>query len=346
MRPLFFREVFVSVREKILLLEQSMLQEVIGQESIIRSVIVCLLCDANVLLEGMPGLAKTRSVKSLAKYLDAKFQRIQFTPDLLPTDITGSDIYVADSQLPEDAFQFRQGPIFGNIVLVDEINRAPPKVQSALLEAMEERQVTVSGKSHRLDKLFMTLATQNPVEQEGTYNLPEAQLDRFLMKILVQYPKKENEKDIMRLVRRERTRKYSQLVYSEQDSFKTSPSSVQLSQDVIFSAWGEISDVHVSDAIEDYVVSIIDATRNPTEYDVELAEWIVEGASPRATLALDVASRAHAWLEGRDYVTPMDVHAIIYNVLRHRLVLSFQAVSADVTSDIVISKLLSTVVVG
>lgn len=323
-----------------------MLQEVIGQESIIRSVIVCLLCDANVLLEGMPGLAKTRSVKSLVKYLDAKFQRIQFTPDLLPTDITGSDIYVADSQRPEDAFQFRQGPIFGNIVLVDEINRAPPKVQSALLEAMEERQVTVSGKSHRLDKLFMTLATQNPVEQEGTYNLPEAQLDRFLMKILVQYPKKENEKDIMRLVRRERTRKYSQLVYSEQDSFKTSPSSAQLSQDVIFSAWGEISDVHVSDAIEDYVVSIIDATRNPTEYDVELAEWIVEGASPRATLALDVASRAHAWLEGRDYVTPMDVHAIIYNVLRHRLVLSFQAVSADVTSDIVISKLLSTVVVG
>lgn len=336
----------MSVREKILLLEQSMLQEVIGQESIIRSVIVCLLCDANVLLEGMPGLAKTRSVKSLVKYLDAKFQRIQFTPDLLPTDITGSDIYVADSQRPEDAFQFRQGPIFGNIVLVDEINRAPPKVQSALLEAMEERQVTVSGKSHRLDKLFMTLATQNPVEQEGTYNLPEAQLDRFLMKILVQYPKKENEKDIMRLVRRERTRKYSQLVYSEQDSFKTSPSSAQLSQDVIFSAWGEISDVHVSDAIEDYVVSIIDATRNPTEYDVELAEWIVEGASPRATLALDVASRAHAWLEGRDYVTPMDVHAIIYNVLRHRLVLSFQAVSADVTSDIVISKLLSTVVVG
>ena len=330
----------MSVLNEVLSLEKEVSKEVVGQEAIIRSIIICLLCDGNLLLEGMPGLAKTRSVKALAKNLAGQFRRIQFTPDLLPADITGSEVYVSEASNKEEMFQFRQGPIFGNLVLVDEINRAPPKVQSALLEAMEERQITVSGTSYSLPKLFITMATQNPVEQEGTYNLPEAQLDRFLMKILVEYPTKDSEKDIMRLVRGERAAKYSQTEVPTSDKKETK----QYSQDTIFSAWQEVANVHTSDEIEDYVVSIIDVTRNPADYDDELAKWLGAGASPRATLALDCASRAHAWLEGRDYTTPVDVQAIIHNVLRHRLMLSFQAASSRVSVDAVIDRILSLVV--
>lgn len=332
----------MTVRNEILALESAVAKDVVGQEDIIRSIIICLLCDANLLLEGMPGLAKTRSVKSLAKNLQGQFRRIQFTPDLLPADITGSEIYVAEVGDAEDSFQFRKGPIFGNLVLVDEINRAPPKVQSALLEAMEERQITVSGKSYALPKLFLTMATQNPVEQEGTYNLPEAQLDRFLMKIQVDYPDKSAEKDIMRLVRGEKAEKYA----TDESHQVKSQNAEPFSQAVIFSAWNEVASIFTSEAVEDYIVSIIDVTRNPADYDEELARWLAAGASPRATLGIDSASRAHAWLEGRDHVTPLDVQAIIFNVLRHRLMLSFQAASSGVRVDDVIERILTLVVPG
>jgi MoxR-like ATPase len=333
----------MSVRQEILALEAAVARDVVGQETIIRNMIICLLCDANVLLEGMPGLAKTRAVKSLANKLQGQFRRIQFTPDLLPADITGSEVYVADAQSSEDAFQFRQGPIFGNLVLVDEINRSPPKVQSALLEAMEERQITVSGKSYPLPKLFLTMATQNPVEQEGTYSLPEAQLDRFLMKIQFDYPIKESEKDIMRLVRGERASKYAA---DEQQGPSAGSSELLCTQETVFTAWREISEIHTSEAVEDYVVSIIDTTRNPADHDADLGKWLSAGASPRATLGIDNASRAHAWLDGRDHVTPVDVQAVIHNILRHRLVLSFQAASAGVRVDEVIDRILSLVVPG
>ena len=314
--------------------------QIIGQPELTQALLIAVLADGHLLVEGPPGLAKTRAVNALAKGIEGSFQRVQFTPDLLPADITGSEVYVSEASNKEEMFQFRQGPIFGNLVLVDEINRAPPKVQSALLEAMEERQITVSGTSYSLPKLFITMATQNPVEQEGTYNLPEAQLDRFLMKILVEYPTKDSEKDIMRLVRGERAAKYSQTEVPTSDKKETK----QYSQDTIFSAWQEVANVHTSDEIEDYVVSIIDVTRNPADYDDELAKWLGAGASPRATLALDCASRAHAWLEGRDYTTPVDVQAIIHNVLRHRLMLSFQAASSRVSVDAVIDRILSLVV--
>ncbi len=332
----------MTVRNQILALESAVAKDVVGQQDIIRSIIICLLCDANLLLEGMPGLAKTRSVKSLAKNLQGEFRRIQFTPDLLPADITGSEIYVAEAGDAEDSFQFRKGPIFGNLVLVDEINRAPPKVQSALLEAMEERQITVSGKSYALPKLFLTMATQNPVEQEGTYNLPEAQLDRFLMKIQVDYPDKSAEKDIMRLVRGEKAEKYAAEESQQVKALTAEP----FSQDLIFSAWNEVANIFTSEAVEDYIVSIIDVTRNPADYDEELGRWLAAGASPRATLGLDTASRAHAWLEGRDHVTPLDVQAIIFNVLRHRLMLSFQAASSGIRVDDVIERILTLVVPG
>ncbi|WP_295890615.1 MoxR family ATPase [uncultured Vibrio sp.] len=334
----------MSVLNQILKLEAEVAKDVVGQENIIRNIIICLLCDSNLLLEGMPGLAKTRSVKSLANNLQGQFSRIQFTPDLLPADITGSEVYVSDAKTSDEMFQFRQGPIFGNLVLVDEINRAPPKVQSALLEAMEERQITVSGKSYLLPKLFLTMATQNPVEQEGTYSLPEAQLDRFLMKIQVDYPKKSSEKDIMRLVRRERIAKYAINVDARSDVVGEQVQ--QCTQETIFAAWNEISHVHSGDAIEDYIVSIVDVTRNPADYDPELAQWLGAGASPRATLGIDSASRANAWLDGRNYVTPTDVHAIIYNVLRHRLVLSFKAASKGIRVNDVIDRILSLVTPG
>jgi len=327
----------------ILSLEQKMSRAIIGQENVVRSIILCLLCDSNLLLEGMPGLAKTRAIRSLANNLDATFRRIQFTPDLLPSDITGSEIYVPDSATTADAFQFREGPVFGNLVLVDEINRAPAKVQSALLEAMEERQITVAGKTYALPKLFMALATQNPVEQEGTYNLPEAQLDRFLMKIVVDYPSAESEITILDLVRDEQQRKY----HREEDAVEAHDTPHEkLDRQIIFDAWKAVAAVHVSGAVKRYIVDIIHASRYPGEYDEELATWLMVGGSPRATLGLDRASRAHAWLEGRDYVTPEDVEAVAHDVLRHRLVLTFQAAASGVKVDTVIDRLLHIVIAG
>lgn len=325
---------------QVLELEKKMGQAIIGQEKVVRSIIICLLCDANLLLEGMPGLAKTRAIRSLAANLDATFRRIQFTPDLLPSDITGSEIYVPDTASAAEAFQFREGPVFGNLVLVDEINRAPAKVQSALLEAMEERQITVAGKTYALPKLFMALATQNPVEQEGTYNLPEAQLDRFLMKVEVGYPSQRSEKTILDLVRSEQLRRYTASTKVD------SASSDKLDKDIIYQAWREVTEIHVSDVVKDYIVGIVHASRNPAEYEEQLAQWISAGGSPRATLGLERAARAHAWLEGRDYVDPADVRAIVHDVLRHRLVLSFQAAASGVTVEQAIDRILELTVAG
>jgi len=275
-------------------------QTIIGQKQVINSLILGLLANGNLLLEGLPGLAKTRAVKSMAKNLAAGLSRIQFTPDLLPSDITGTEMY--HSSGGKDLLEFQPGPIFSNLILADEINRAPAKVQAALLEAMEERQVTVGGKSHKMEPLFMVLATQNPIEQEGTYPLPEAQMDRFLMHVRVDYSSEIEELEIIRLVRSE---------------FAGEKQEVQepISQDVVFDARREITTMYSSENIERYIVSLIGATRHPDKYDEKLVQWIEIGASPRGSLALDKCSRAHAWLDGRDHVTPDDVRSVIHECL-------------------------------
>lgn len=305
-------------------------ESIIGQESLVDRIVIGLLANGNVLLEGLPGLAKTRAVNALAKEVQAKLSRIQFTPDLLPSDITGSEVYQPET---EEKFIFQPGPIFSNLVLADEINRAPAKVQAALLEAMEERQVSVAGKTHKMEPLFMVLATQNPVEQEGTYPLPEAQMDRFLMKILIDYPSSDAEVEILRLVR------------NESKSKPTKVERATMSQAVVFDARQEIEEVEVSEAAERYIVDLVSATRHPEKYSEELARWIDYGASPRGTIALDKCARVVAWLNGRDYVQPDDVREIVHEVLRHRLILSYEAGAEGVTSDAVINELLKEVAV-
>ena len=307
-------------------------QAIIGQQHVIERLLIALLADGNVLVEGLPGVAKTRSIKALARNLDAEFRRIQFTPDLLPADVVGSEIYEAKN----GAFRFDPGPVFGSIILVDEINRAPAKVQSALLEAMEERQVTVAGTTHRLPDLFMVMATQNPIEQEGTYPLPEAQLDRFLMKVSVDYPPTSDERAILRLVRGEEQARHAGKI--------AAPPPVP--QQAVFDARAELSQLSVAEAIEDYIVALVGATRDATALDTELGTWIEVGVSPRATIALDRAARAHAWLSGQDHVTPENVRAIAPDVLRHRLILSYEASAARVDADRVIDRLISLVAVA
>jgi len=307
-------------------------QAIIGQERVIERLLIALLADGNVLVEGLPGVAKTRSVKALAKNLDAQFRRIQFTPDLLPSDVVGSEIY----EQKTGEFRFEQGPVFGNIVLVDEINRAPAKVQSALLEAMEERQVTVAGTTHVLPPLFLVMATQNPIEQEGTYPLPEAQLDRFLMKISVDYPPDTDERAILRLVRGEEKARHG----------PAAGHPAPIPQQAVFDARAAMSQLTVSDAIDDYVVALVCATRDAAALDRQLAGWIEIGASPRATIALDRAARAHAWLNGQDHVTPDNVRAMAPDVLRHRLILSYEASAERVTADAVAERLISLVAVA
>lgn len=301
---------------------------IIGQEKVVEKIIVALLADGNLLLEGLPGLAKTRAIKSLSKELEASLSRIQFTPDLLPSDITGTEIYQPEL---EESFVFKKGPIFANLVLADEINRAPAKVQSALLEAMEERQVSVAGSTYPMEKLFMVMATQNPVEQEGTYPLPEAQMDRFIMKILIEYPSDESEKKILRLVRQE----------SKGIHQKTEP----IDQEVIFEARKEIRDIEVSDAAEQYMVDLISATRYPEKYSEKLAKWIDYGASPRGTISIDKCARVMAWLNERSYVDPDDIRAVIHSILRHRLILSYEANAERISADDVIDELLNVVAV-
>ena len=300
--------------------------KIVGQEHLIERLMIALLADGHLLVEGAPGLAKTKAIKTLSEGLEADFHRVQFTPDLLPADITGSDIYCPQ----EGTFEFQAGPLFHNLVLADEINRAPAKVQSALLEAMAERQISVGKNTYQLPELFLVMATQNPIEQEGTYPLPEAQMDRFLMHILVDYPAPETERAILALSRQEARHEQGSTIEP-------------LSQKILLAARQEIGQVHMSDAVEEYLVQLILATRNSESYGGELAQWLDYGASPRATIALDSCSRALAWMEGRDFVTPDDIRAIAHDVLRHRLILSFEAEASGITANQVIDKLLDTV---
>lgn len=328
-------------REKLLALEASMNKQVIGQQDLVRMLIVALLCDGHVLLEGLPGLAKTRAVRELAHHIDGEFSRIQFTPDLLPSDITGSEIYQQNATREEEQFRFRPGPVFGNLILADEINRASARVQSALLEAMEERHVTVAGKTWPLPGVFMVLATQNPVDQEGTWPLPEAQLDRFLMKIIVGYPSKENEQQVMQLVRAEQQAKY------QADRAAVAPvneTPLQISQQEIADCWREIANIYVAPTVEQYIVNLVEMTRHPETVSETFASYISLGISPRGTLALDRCGRAWAWLEGRDAVLPEDIQRVAPAVLRHRLLLSYQANADNCSPDRVIAMLLDAVV--
>ncbi|TDG11930.1 MoxR family ATPase [Seongchinamella unica] len=303
--------------------------QIIGQSHLVERLIIALLADGHLLVEGAPGLAKTRAVKSLADGLEGDFQRIQFTPDLLPGDVTGTEIY----RPQEGSFHFQRGPIFHNLVLADEINRAPAKVQSALLEAMAERQVSIGSETYDLPRLFLVMATQNPIEQEGTYPLPEAQLDRFLLHVNVDYPDAAAEADILRLTRSEASK-------------PAANAPRPLAQESIFAAREEILGLHMSQAVEDYIVQLVIATRSPERYNEQLRHWIEYGGSPRATIALDRCARAHAWLGGQDFVSPDNVQAVVADVLRHRLLLSFEAEASGITPDQVTSELLALVPVG
>ena len=307
-------------------IKQWLASKIVGQEHLVERLIIALLADGHLLVEGAPGLAKTKAIKTLSEGLEADFHRVQFTPDLLPADITGSDI----DRPQQGTFEFQAGPLFHNLVLADEINRAPAKVQSALLEAMAERQISVGKNTYQLPELFLVMATQNPIEQEGTYPLPEAQMDRFLMHIMVDYPAPETERAILALSRQEAKAQ-------PQDTVKPLP------QKTLFAARSEVLDVHMSESVEEYLVQLILATRNTQAYGGDLALWLDYGASPRATIALDRCSRALAWLEGRDFVTPDDIRAVAHDVLRHRLILSFEAEAAGITANQVIDKLLETV---
>jgi len=323
-------------------LQSSLNQVILGQESLIERLLIVLLADGHLLVEGAPGLAKTRAIKELGKKIEGDFQRIQFTPDLLPADVTGTDIY----RPQEGSFKFQAGPVFHNLVLADEINRAPAKVQSALLEAMGERQVTVGGKTYMLPDLFLVMATQNPIEQEGTYPLPEAQLDRFLLHVFIDYPSVENELKIMRLVHKEamngnHTEKEKNTVVSN-DSDENYDVQKILAKD-IFKARNEVLEIYMAEEIERYLVEIIAATRTPERYSDELARLITWGASPRGSLALDRCSRARAWLRERDFVTPEDIQEIAADVLRHRIIESYEAESDGLTPDDVINKILAKI---
>ncbi|MCA0893988.1 AAA family ATPase [Microbulbifer agarilyticus] len=321
---------------------------IVGQRDVIRRLIIGLLANGNLLVEGLPGLAKTRAIKALAKNLEADFSRIQFTPDLLPADVTGTDMLYRSDQGSE--FRFHPGPIFANIVLADEINRAPAKVQSALLEAMEERQVTVAGNTHPLPPLFMVMATQNPIEQEGTYPLPEAQLDRFLMHVLISYPPVEDEVEVIELVRNEEIAAIDSVSETspEKGDKGTNTTAGKQAVDItpqqaVFDAHREIAAIHVSHPMARYMADLVEATRHPGERSPDLARWIEIGASPRGSIALDKAGRANAWLEGRDYVDPLDIHAVIHDCLRHRLGLSFEAQGEGISADRAIDTLLKVV---
>jgi MoxR-like ATPase len=311
-------------------LKRQMQLSVLGQEHVVDSLIIAMLANGNVLLEGLPGTAKTRSIKTMAKVLEADLGRIQFTADLLPSDVTGTEIFqeVDGKQL----LTFREGPVFNNLVLADEINRAPAKVQGALLEAMEERQVTVAGNTHKLPELFMVLATQNPIEQEGTYPLPEAQMDRFLMKVNIDYPDDETELGVMRLVRGE-------------EQPKSTAKQVKVEQQAVFTARDEIHAMHLSENVENYMVALVMATRKPERYEGDLRNWIEVGSSPRASIALDKSSRAHAWMQGKDFVDPDDVRSVAHAVLRHRLILSYEAIADGISTDQVVDEIVKQVAV-
>ncbi|MGB0468879.1 MAG: AAA family ATPase [Pontibacterium sp.] len=321
-----------AYQTKLAALRQALQKVVVGQDALIENLLIALLSDGHVLLEGPPGLAKTRTIHALSDFLEGVFHRAQFTPDLLPSDITGTEIFNAQ----DGAFQFRAGPLFCNLLLADEINRAPAKVQSALLEAMAERQVTVAGKTYPLPRAFMVMATQNPLEQEGTYPLPEAQLDRFMLHIRIDYPGHAQEKDILRLVRAE---------HSSNLSGDNEAPAICLAEAELFAARREIMDTYMADNLEDYLVALVMATRNPAAYGQDLAGSLTFGASPRATIALDLAVRAKAWLNGRDFVTPDDIQEMAPSVLRHRIGLSYIAEANGMDKDRLIAELIARVAV-
>lgn len=305
---------------------------VVGQPILANRLLIALLVDGHLLVEGAPGLAKTRAIKALADCIEADFQRVQFTPDLLPADLTGTEVY----RPADGSFVFQQGPLFNNLILADEINRAPAKVQSALLEAMAEQQISVGHQTYMLPSPFMVMATQNPIEQEGTYPLPEAQLDRFLMQVLIDYPDAQHEAEILRLVRAEALGKSKQ---QADNTILTKPGKTFPLHE-LHTARREVLEVFMADDIEDYIVRLITATRNPIRHDEELARWIQYGSSPRGTLCLDSCARAHAWLDGRDYVSPGDVQAVFHDVLRHRVLLSFEAEADGITASEVLDQML------
>lgn len=310
-------------------------EQIIGQQRLVDRLLIALLADGHLLVEGAPGLAKTRAIKVLSDGIEGNFQRVQFTPDLLPADLTGTEIY-----RPQDgSFNFQQGPLFHNLVLADEINRAPAKVQSALLEAMAERQITVGSTTYTLPELFLVMATQNPIEQEGTYPLPEAQLDRFLLHVFVDYPDAASEKAILELTRNE-----------AKNPVKTSDTDAQLiasqmSQADLFNARQQVLNIHMAKNLEDYLLEIVMSTRKPQAYGEDLASWVEYGASPRASIALDRCARAHAWLAGRDFVAPEDIQEMAHDVLRHRIILSFEAEAEGITKDKFIHTLISRIAV-
>lgn len=319
----------MSVRDEIQVLQDFIASRVIGQEILINRLLIALLADGHLLVEGAPGLAKTRAIKVLGEGIEGDFHRVQFTPDLLPADLTGTEVYRPQT----GDFHFQRGPLFHNLVLADEINRAPAKVQSALLEAMAERQITVASKTYPLPQLFLVMATQNPIEQEGTYSLPEAQLDRFLMYVRITYPQAEAERRILKLAQAESR---------EPDAGAPVP---VVSLEAIFNARREVLDLYMAENLEEYVVQLVLATRDSAAYGEDLARWVDYGCSPRATITLDRCARAHAWLAGRDFVSPDDIQAVAYDVMRHRLIINFEAEAEGINSDTVIHELIKRVAV-
>ncbi|MAA89872.1 MAG: AAA family ATPase [Deltaproteobacteria bacterium] len=332
-----------SVLGTFLELKEQLKQNILGQQLLVDRLLLALLADGHMLVEGAPGLAKTRAVKMLGEAIEGNFHRIQFTPDLLPSDVTGTEIY-----RPQEAtFVFQRGPVFHNLVLADEINRAPAKVQSALLEAMGERQVTVGRETYQLPELFLVMATQNPIEQEGTYPLPEAQLDRFLMQVNIDYPAVEDELKIVQLVREE-NKKLLQGHHQENNPNSASSSDQDrqiylINQQQVMQGRSEVLDLYMSPEVERYLVELVQATRYPERYNQELSEWIEWGGSPRASLALDRCSKAHAWLQDRDFVTPEDLQQIAPDVLRHRILLTYGAESKGLNTDEVLQRILELV---
>jgi MoxR-like ATPase len=318
----------MATRDAFNRLKEHLQRRILGQDALVHRLLLGLLADGHLLVEGAPGLAKTRAIKALAEGLEADFHRIQFTPDLLPADLTGSDVY-----RPEDgSFHFNQGPIFHNLILADEINRAPAKVQSALLEAMAERQVTVGAASYPLPQLFLVMATQNPIEQEGTYPLPEAQLDRFLLHVRVDYPDRQTGREILALARREALEHAGEL---------SSPETVR--QADVFAARREVMELHLAESVEEYIIELIETTRHPERYGDELAGWVSWGASPRGGISIERTARANAWMAGRDFVTPEDVQNVAPDALRHRILLDYAAEAEGVTPQRFITELLNRV---
>lgn len=302
--------------------------QILGQESLVDSLLVALLAEGHLLIEGPPGLAKTRAIKALARGVECDFMRVQFTPDMLPADLTGSDIY-----RPEDgSFRFQRGPLFHNLILVDEINRAPAKVQSALLEAMAERQISVGMTTYALPRLFLVMATQNPIEHEGTYPLPEAQLDRFMLHTLIDYPDRATTRLIMDLARKEAL-----------DGRELPPPTRPMTQEIVFAARSEALNLTLASSVADYIAALVDATRRPEPYSSKLKEWLRWGASPRAAIAIERGARALAWLDGRDYISPEDVQAIAPDALRHRLLLDYTAQARGVSAQDCVNELLQKV---